>query len=126
MAPTQQDLDNAAKLLASSMTPMQASVLVAANYNAGLKQAEDAKKHPLSTFQLADADWQLQKAHLIDGGGVVDDGDLAVEIMTALVSNDQATFWRGLVHLYKFWMKFRGYQVSMPGGGTFWRGVSVP
>ena len=96
-------------------------MLVMQQYNDQLKAAEDAKAHALSTFTAPD--WAAFKSFLMDGGGVVDDAGLAVEILGAMVNDDQATFFRDLPHLFKAWMKIRGFMVSFPGGGTFFRGV---
>lgn len=115
------ELQNAAKVLAAGLSPMDAAMLVMQQYNASLKTAEDAKTHALSAFSAAD--WPAFKAYLMDGGGVVDDSGLAVEILTALVNDDQATFFRDLPHLFKAWMKIRGFMTSYPGGGVFFRGV---
>ena len=117
--------ENAAKVLAASMTPLEAAALVSANYGTYLKTQEDGKTHPMSRFILPDADWQAMKAHLTDGGGVVEDNELAVELMEALLADDQKTFWPSLVHLFKAWMRIRGHMVGAPGGGgMFFRGAS--
>ena len=120
--PTTLELESAAKTLASGLSPQDAAAMVMAQYNASLKATEDAKTHALSTFTAPD--WAAFKAYLMDGGGVVEDSALAVELLTALVGDDQATFFRDLPHLFKSWMKIHGFMVSFPGGGVFFRGVS--
>jgi hypothetical protein len=124
--PTEHELERAARLLASSLSPQQATAMLAANYNTYLWEQEEAKTHPFENFVMPADDWQLQKAHMMDGGGVVDDGELSVEIMTAMLNDDQATFWPDLIHVFKSWQKIQGRMVGMPGGGMFLRGVPVP
>lgn len=118
---TQQELNSAAQVLASGLSPQEAAALVMQSYNDQLKTAEDGKTHALSNFTAPD--WPAFKTYLMDGGGVVEDADLAVEMLGALVNDDQATFFRDLPHLFKFWMKVRGFMVAYPGGGVFFRGV---
>jgi len=117
---------NAIKLLAASMTPLAASVALQGAYNDQLKAQEDAKAHPMSDFALAPDQWATEKAYMTDGGGVVDDSDLAVELMTALSTDDQITFWRDVMHLVKSTLKTKGYMTVGEGGGVFMRGVAVP
>lgn len=123
--PTQKELRDAARLLTANLPPQVAASLMSDEYNTRLKEEEDAKVHPMDTFTMSPQDWQAEKAHMMDGGGVVDDSDLAVEIMTAMNGDDQATFWPDLIHVYKSWAKTKGYMTGMPGGGTFLRGVSA-
>lgn len=118
---TQQELNSAAQVLASGLSPQDAAALVMQQYNTSLKTAEDAKTHALSSFTVAD--WPAFKAFLMDGGGVVEDADLAVEMLGAMVNDNQELFFRDLVHLFKTWMKIRGFMVAFPGGGVFFRGV---
>lgn len=105
------------------MTPRDAVAILNTQRNQLLAEAETAKSHPLSKFTLPAAEWQEMKAYLTDGGGVLDDGDLRTAVHQALLSDDQATFWPGIAHLWKTQMKVRGNVRPLASGGLVENGV---
>lgn len=113
----------AAKALAS-LPPREAMRLLREAHIQDLHETESAKDHPLSDFALDPGPWTELKAHLLDGGGVTDDGDLSRAVLQALFDDDQKTFWAGLVHLLKARMNINGRVRKLPFGGVTFSGVA--
>jgi hypothetical protein len=91
--------------------------------HARLHSEEDAKDHPLKAFALSDAEWADFRAHVLDGGGVVDDVEVRQRLHQALYSDNQAEFWPLLVHWLKSRLKTMGSVRPLPHGGVAHHGV---
>lgn len=97
--------------------------LLMAKHAETLAAKEAAKSHFFHTFRLSDKEWADFKAHMLDGGGLDDDADLALKVANAFYNDDQDTFWSELPHLIKAGWKRRGQFQQVPGGGTIMNGV---
>ena len=90
-----------------------------------LREAEEAKQHPLSEVSLSAPGWDQFKLHMLDGGGVSDPGDLSRRIWEALLADDQKTFWHLMPHFLKSWAKVQGCVSPTANGGVIVNGAGV-
>lgn len=88
--------------------------LLCDEHNVCLHEDEVAKTHALESFTLDVTEWDKFKAHMLDGGGVLEDGDIARLILTALMDDNQVEFWKHLPHLVKHWLKVKGHIEPIP------------
>jgi hypothetical protein len=113
--------------LAAGQTPRDILIAAFREHIAMLQTAEDAKPHALKQLALGAQAWANWKAHLLDGGGVIDDGQVQQTFLAALLGDDQPTVWRLLPHVVKSWMKHRGLvQVDPKSGSVTISAVAQP
>ena len=113
---SQQHQDAALSLI--QLSPEDRLSLLAAVEGDALQEAEAAKKHPLTADKFTKSELEALKAHMLDGGGVVDDSGLIALVIQALLDDDWEDFLHHLPHVAKWWLKNRGVIVPVPGGGV--------
>jgi hypothetical protein len=109
----------------ADLSPQELMALHAEARNRQLHEAELTKDHPLARFALPAAEWSAFKEHLMDGGGVADDHDLARDLFQSLFDDDQKTFWPAVAHLIKARAKIHGHVRALKSGGVSMTGIGV-
>ena len=84
---------------------------------------ERAKSHPLRATKFNTAELAVLKANLLDGGGVLEDGELLRRVLQAVVDEDWNTVFKEIPHVLKSWFKQRGAVIPAPTGGVMLKGV---
>lgn len=118
-------------LSASGLQLPQILQAMAAQKNIDLYNAEVDKTHPLSAFKLPDDEFATLIAHMMDGGGVVDDNapltedgkSLGTLFWQSVLDADQTQFWPLLIGIAKCWGLVRGKVQPVTGGGVIFHGV---
>jgi len=106
---------DAARALVRGVAPHEVIALLNEERNRLLHEEEAAKDHALVEFRLQAEEWAQFRAHMLDGGGVIEERELHDVVVAALMSDDQATFWREAVHVLKAALKRAGRVVPVPG-----------
>ena len=114
--------EEAAQVLAD-LDPIEVRTLLLQQRTAKAREIDDAKPHPMRDYRLSADDWAILKAYILDGGGVDEDSALATDILQAVFSDDQETFWDQLMHLVKARAKINGRMRPLPFGGVSFTGI---
>ena len=94
--------------LDNGLTPNHVLGIHHEQYNLELTEREHVKTHALEKVRMDDQEFEEYCRHLLDGGGVVDDMQLAKEINQAIFERDQPKLHKLTAHLVKSRLKALG------------------
>ena len=115
---------DAVKVL-SAMPLRERIAFMAAVENESLAVAEAEKGHAITAEKFTAQELAELKAHLLDGGGVLDDSTLLKTFVCALLDEDWPTVCREIPHVIKCYLKLKGVVVhpAEPGGAVVINGA---
>lgn len=110
-----------------SLSNPERLLLLAALDTQELHDAEKAKTHPLVQAKFTAGELAQLRSHLLDGGGVKDDGELRQMFVQAVIDGDWATVLREIPHVVKSWINQRGDVIAPAGnqGGVVMNGFGA-